>query len=177
MAELSTIARPYAEALFAAVKDGDLNAALLEVETLAVIAAHPQVRALALSPTVDDAHLIEVMQAGVKSPLSSHAQHFLNTLVRNNRVVALPEIARQFRTLKNASEGQADAVIESAFPMTQAQLDELLGALEKKFGIKLKASVSVNSALIGGVKVTVGDEVLDSSVQAQLEQMRIALTA
>ena len=70
MAELSTIARPYAEALFAAVKDGDLNAALLEVETLAVIAAHPEVRALALSPTVDDAHLIEVIQAGVKNSLS-----------------------------------------------------------------------------------------------------------
>ena len=61
--------------------------------------------------------------------------------------------------------------------MTQSQVDELLVALEKKFGVKLKASVSVNSALIGGVKVTVGDEVLDSSVQAQLEQMRVMLTA
>lgn len=177
MAELSTIARPYAEALFAASKGADLNAALLEIEALALIANNPQVKALALSPSVSDAQLIDVMQSGIKTGLSSNGQHFLTTIVQNNRVAAVPEVARQFRGLKNTVEGQADALIESAFPMAQAQVDELMAALEKKFGVKLKASVVVNNALIGGVKVTVGDEVLDSSVQAQLEQMRVALTA
>lgn len=177
MAELSTIARPYAEALFAANKGGDLNAALIEVETLATIAGNAQVLALALNPNVNDTQLIDVMQAGIEAGLSTHGKHFLTTIIQNRRVTALPEVARQFRLLKNAAEGHADAVIQSAFPLTQEQLSELIEALKKKFGVTLKASVSVNPALIGGVKVTVGDQVLDSSVQAQLEQMRVALTA
>ncbi len=177
MAELSTIARPYAEALFAAAKGSDLNAMLAEVETLAAVSSDPAVAALALSPSVTDERLIDVMQAGVKGGLSSNGKHFLATVVQNGRVTALPEVARQFRLLKNAAEGNADAKIESAFPISEAQTAELMAALEKKFAVKLKAQVSVNPALIGGVKVTVGDQVLDSSVQAQLEQMRIALTA
>ena len=90
MAELSTIARPYAEALFAASKGADLNAALLEIEALALIANNPQVKALALSPSVSDTQLIDVMQSGIKTGLSSNGQHFLITIVQNNRVAAVP---------------------------------------------------------------------------------------
>jgi F-type H+-transporting ATPase subunit delta len=98
-------------------------------------------------------------------------------VVPHGRVAALPAIARQFRHLKNASEGNADALIESAFALESAQVQELVVALEKKFAVKLKPQVSVNPALIGGVRVTVGDQVLDSSVRAQLDQMRVALAA
>jgi F-type H+-transporting ATPase subunit delta len=177
MAELSTIARPYAEALFAASKGGDLNRALADIEAVAALAGDAKVRDLALSPNVTDAQLKDVLGGAVKSGLSDVARSFVATVVGNGRVAALPEVARQFRLLKNAAEGKADATIESAFELTDAQLADLTAALEKKFGVKLKPVVSKNAALIGGVRVTVGDQVLDSSVRAQLEQMRNALTA
>jgi F-type H+-transporting ATPase subunit delta len=177
MAELSTIARPYAEALFGAAKGADLNAVLAEVDALAVAAQLPEVAQLAINPQVGDTQLADVLSAAVKGGLSAVGKQFVATVVANGRVAALPAIARQFRHLKNASEGNADALIESAFALESAQVQELVVALEKKFAVKLKPQVSVNPALIGGVRVTVGDQVLDSSVRAQLDQMRVALAA
>ncbi|WP_255213879.1 ATP synthase F1 subunit delta, partial [Burkholderia pseudomallei] len=89
----------------------------------------------------------------------------------------LPEIAEQFEALKNAREGAADVQIVSAFPLEGAQLAELVTSLERKFKRKLKPAVEVDSSLIGGVRVTVGDEVLDTSVRARLAGMQAALTA
>ena len=88
-----------------------------------------------------------------------------------------PEVAAQFTALVNGSSGVSDAQIESAFPIDGAQLAEVVASLEKRFARKLNASVTVVPELIGGIRVTVGDEVLDTSVKARLEQMKLALTA
>jgi F-type H+-transporting ATPase subunit delta len=98
-------------------------------------------------------------------------------LVDNHRLQLLPEIAVQFDELKNAREGAADVLIVSAFPLEGAQLDDLVGSLERKFRRLLKPTVEVDASLIGGVRVTVGDEVLDTSVRARLASMQTALTA
>ena len=79
--------------------------------------------------------------------------------------------------LKNEAEGVADCLIETAFAMSDVQVDELIGLLTKKFGLRLKPEVKVDAALIGGVRVTVGDHVLDTSVKTQLARMQAALTA
>jgi len=79
--------------------------------------------------------------------------------------------------LKNADAGAADAGIISAFELTSAQVANLVAALEKKFGRKLNPTVTVDPSLIGGVRVVVGDEVLDTSVRAKLQQMHVALAA
>jgi len=98
-------------------------------------------------------------------------------LVENARLSLLPEIAHQFRELKNAHESTADAEIVSAFPMSDAQVSDLVSALQKKFGRKLNASVKVEPELIGGVRVVVGDEVLDFSVKNRLQTMQKTLVA
>lgn len=99
-------------------------------------------------------------------------------VVENGRLEAVPEIARQFRELKNLSDGVADAHIETAFELSQADIDGLLNALAKKFpGVTLHPVVTVNPELIGGVCVRVGDQVLDASVRARLAQMKTTLTA
>ena len=98
-------------------------------------------------------------------------------IVANHRLEALPEVAVQFEALKNALEGAADVEIVSAFPLEGSLLDELVVGLERRFKRKLKPAVSVDASLIGGVRVTVGDEVLDTSVRAQLARMQVALTA
>jgi F-type H+-transporting ATPase subunit delta len=98
-------------------------------------------------------------------------------VIDNGRLAALPEIASQYQSLVNASSGVSDALIESAFPIDAAKLAEVQAALEKRFGRKLNATVVVKPELIGGVRVVVGDEVLDTSVAARLQQMKTALVA
>lgn len=177
MAELATIARPYAEALFRVAKAGSLAAWSDLVDEMAQVAAHPELKALAQNPTVSHAKLVEVFAAAVKTPLAVEAQNFVKTLVDNGRLTVLPQIAEQFHELKNAQEGSADAHIVSAFEMSEAQVKDLMAKLEKKFSRKLNASVTVDSSLIGGVRVVVGDEVFDTSVRAKLEQLHAALAA
>jgi F-type H+-transporting ATPase subunit delta len=128
-------------------------------------------------PKLGKDQVLGLLTGMLKSPLPAEGGNFLRMLVENDRLTALPEIARQFRVLKNESEGVADCLIESAFPMTDAQVADLLAVLSKKFGLKLKPEVRVDASLIGGVRVTVGDHVLDSSVKTRLGQMQAALTA
>lgn len=177
MAELATIARPYAEALFRVAKSADLTAWSDLVSEMAQVAANPDVYALAHNPKIVDDQISGAFISVLKSPVGAEAKNFIDMLVQNDRLTLLPEIATQFHALKNAQEGAADAEIVSAFALSPAQLTELVATLEKKFGRKLTPTVVVDDSLIGGVRVVVGDEVLDTSVRAKLQQMQVALTA
>jgi F-type H+-transporting ATPase subunit delta len=177
MAELATVARPYAEALFRVAQQGDLAAWSNLVDELAQVGANSDVQAFAADPSVKPAEVLAALASVIKAPLTEQANNFLTMLIENGRVALLPEIGAQFQVLKNAAAGASDAHIESAFEISAEQVAGLLGALEKKFGRKLNPSVTVNPALIGGVRVVVGDEVLDTSVRAKLQQMHVALAA
>jgi F-type H+-transporting ATPase subunit delta len=177
MAELATVARPYAEALFRVAKQGNMAAWSELVSELAQVGANPDVQAFAANPNVTDTDMAATLVSLVKSPMTPEANNFIQMLVENGRISLLPEIGEQFQVLKNADAGAADAEITSAFEMSDAQVAQLVALLEKKFGRKLNPTVSVDQALIGGVRVVVGDEVLDTSVRAKLQQMHVALAA
>ena len=174
MAELATIARPYAEALFKTSGD-DLASTTVWLDELAGISENSQLQQYAGNPSVTPAHTFEVMAGVAKSKLPVAAQNFLRAVIDNGRISVLPEIASQFRALKNAKGGSSDAVVYSAFALEANALADLLTALEKRFGKKLNLRVELQPELIGGVRVVVGDEVLDTSVKARLEQMKAAL--
>ena len=176
MAETATIARPYAEALFKA-SAADLSSAAAWVDEFAAIAANPQLQQFADSPKVSAEQVFDVIAGVAKTPLSDAAKNFLRTVIANGRLAVLPEIAAQFRALKNAQSGSSDAVVYSAFAIDGAALADVAATLEKRFGRKLNVSVQLQPELIGGIRVVVGDEVLDTSVKARLEQMKVALTA
>lgn len=182
MAELSTIARPYADALFAAARAeqsgaGALDRWLAVLDEIAAVASHPDVAQAVRDPKLTNEQVYELLAGLVKSPLPEPIRNFLKLVIDNDRIAALPEIARQFRRLKNEAEGAADCVIESAFPLSEQQVNELLWGLSRKFGLKLKPEVKVDPELIGGVRVTVGDHVLDTTVKTRLAQMHATLTA
>ncbi|WP_296444227.1 F0F1 ATP synthase subunit delta [Rhodoferax sp. UBA5149] len=176
MAELATIARPYAEALFKA-SSSDLNSAAVWVEALQEIAKNPQLQQFSDNPNVTAVQVFDVIAGVAKVALPEMAKNFLRTVIENGRLSVLPEIAAQFQALKNAQSGSADAVVYSAFAIDSAALADLAATLEKRFARKLNVSVELQPELIGGIRVVVGDEVLDSSVKARLEQMKVALTA
>jgi len=179
MAELSTVARPYAEALFAVAQGtGEkLDVWLAAVDDLAGLMAHPQVAEVVADPKLDHEQVFGLLSGMMKASLPAAGANFVKLLIENQRLAVLPDVATQFRRLKNRAEGVADCLIETAFPLSEAQIAELLASLSKKFGQKLKPEVRVNADLIGGVRATVGDQVLDGSVRARLSDMQTALTA
>jgi F-type H+-transporting ATPase subunit delta len=179
MAEIATIARPYAEALFKAA--GADGAKLKDqVAELSALASDEGLRQFADNPKVEANQVFDLvagvaLQKGVS--LDSKVGNLLRAVLENGRLSALPEIASQFTALVNAQGGVSDALVESPYAIEGAQLSDVVATLEKRFGRKLNASVKLVPELIGGIRVTVGDEVLDTSVKARLEQMKVALTA
>lgn len=176
MAELATIARPYADALFKA-SASDLDGAAGWLDQLAAVAGNPQLLQFAADPKVTTQQVFDLMSGFVPSGLPAAGQNFLRAVIDNGRLAALPEVAVQFRLLKNARSGASDAVVYSAFPIDEAGLRTVSESLERRFGRKLNTRVDIDPSLIGGVRVVVGDEVLDTSVKARLEQMKAALVA
>ena len=176
MAELATIARPYAEALFQAA-GADATALNAPLHALAAIAADPALRQFADNPKVPAQQVCDLVAGVAGGGLDSKLSNLLTAIVENGRLSALPEIAAQFQALVNGQSGIADATVFSAFPLADEQLASVLATLEKRFGRKLNPTVEVQPELIGGIRVVVGDEVLDTSVKARLQQMKMALTA
>lgn len=177
MAELATIARPYAEALFQVAAKQDLKAWGEQLAALALVAQDSQLRQFAEDPKVSPEQVFQVTAAAAKLELLPGVQNFLREAIANGRLAALPAMVQQFHALANAASGMADAHIFSAFPIEPAQLAEVVATLEKRFGRKLQAHVELEPGLIGGIRVVVGDEVLDTSVKARLERMKVALSA
>ncbi len=181
MAEIATIARPYAEALLKASANGDAATLAEEIRALGNVAANPQMRQFADSPKIDSKQVFELLAGVARTPsgvaLSEPAKNLLLAVIDNGRLAALPEIATQFQSLVDARAGVSQATIESAFPIDASQLAEVKSAMERRFGRKLETTVIVVPELIGGVRVVVGDEVLDTSIRARLEQMKAALSA
>ena len=178
MAEETTVARPYAEAAFALARDGNALPVWSEMLRFAgSVLADPQMVAALdhpqLTPRDKEALLLSVL--GDK--LNREGRSFVRVLVEADRIALLPVIAQLFEKLKDASDGVAKATIETAFPMDDTQLKDLTLALERRFGQKIEATVAVKPELIGGARVTVGDTVLDGSVQEQLRAMAAGLRA
>jgi F-type H+-transporting ATPase subunit delta len=178
MAEPSTVARPYAEAAFKLADEAGALARWSEMLAgLAAVAADPRVRRAAADPRLADAQRAGLFIAILGGRLSGEAENFVRVLTQNDRLALLPEIREQFEALKNEREGMVEASVQSAFELTDAQLKDLVARLEKKTGRKVRPQVSVDRELIGGVKILLGDKVIDGSARAQLAALEAALKA
>ena len=176
MAELVTIARPYAEAVFRLAKEqGKLAAWSDNLGTLAAIAADAAVAAAIGNPNLNAAQKAELLTSLLGGTVDGDLANTIRVLAANERLCVLPEIASFFEGLKAAEEGVKDAVIFSAFPLDDAQQQKLLSDLESRFKSKLRPAIKLDPELIGGVRVEVGDQVLDASVRGKLAAMATAL--
>lgn len=177
MAELATIARPYAEALFQVASPAQAAEWGEQLELLGEIAGDPLLRQFAGDPKATPAQVLGVLRSAAGRPLAPQVENLVGAVIDNGRLAALPAVAAQFRVLANGRSGVQDAIVYSAFPIEPAQLADVVASLEQRFGRKLNARVELDPELIGGIRVVVGDEVLDTSVRARLEGMKAALTA
>ncbi|WP_068809070.1 F0F1 ATP synthase subunit delta [Thauera phenolivorans] len=175
MAENVTIARPYADAAFELARGAGALGPWSEVlDRLALVAADPDMQACFSDPNLSSERLTKLM-VDVAGELNTEQQNFVRVLVDNDRLQVLPEIRDQFVALKNEHEGVLEADIASAFPLDDAMLATLKADLEQRFKAKLSVKVSVDPQLIGGVRIAVGDEVIDASVRGKLANMAAAL--
>jgi F-type H+-transporting ATPase subunit delta len=176
MSELSTLARPYAEAVFRMAQgENDLAGWSSRIATLAAIVSDAQVARLIADPAVAAERVADLVIEVAGGGLGERGGNFVKVLAGNDRLSVLPEIAVQFETLKADAEGTLEATITSAQEMTQAQVDDLVAALKAKFNRAVNVQVAVDSELIGGAVITIGDQVMDGSVKGRLQRMAFAL--
>lgn len=176
MAELATLARPYAEAVFGlADQSGALGAWSKTLATMAEVAANPDMIGCIGNPNLGADRLYGLFVSLCRQDLDTDQQNFVRVLIANDRLALLPDIRARFETLKNEREGTVDAEIRSAFPLDDAQLKGLVADLERRFKRKVRPHVGVDQELIGGARIAVGDDVIDGSVRGRLEDMAAAL--
>jgi F-type H+-transporting ATPase subunit delta len=178
MAEPSTVARPYAEAAFKLADAGNALAKWSEMlGALAQVAQDERMRRAVADPNLSDAQVAGLFISILSGRLNGEAENLLRVLAENKRMELLPEIRAQFEVLKNEREGVVEAEVHSAFELTDAQVADLVQRLERTTGRKVRAQVRVDKELIGGVKVVLGDKVIDGSARAQLGALETALKA
>jgi F-type H+-transporting ATPase subunit delta len=178
MAEISTIARPYAVAAFNLGKEQNALAKWSEMLGLAAaVASDAQMQAFIQDPKVISSELQNTFLKVCGDQLNEHGQNLIKVLVEYNRMDVLPAITSAFEDLKAQDEGVLDAQIIAAAKPSAAEVKDLVKRLEIKFGKKIEAKVSVDSELIGGIKIIVGDTVIDASVKGQLQSLAYTLSA
>jgi len=174
MAENVTLARPYAEAAFQLAKASSLAAWSAALGSLAAVAGTAEMQECVAGPKLQPEQLHQLI-VDVSKDLNAEQQNFVRVLVDNERVNVLPEIAELFEELKNGTEGVKQAEVQSAFSLDEAATATLVADLERKFQCKIQATVTVVPELIGGVRIAIGDEVIDASVRGKLAAMATAL--
>jgi F-type H+-transporting ATPase subunit delta len=176
MSELSTLARPYAEAVFRMARDEkNLAGWSSRIATLATIVSDAQVARLIADPAVSADRVAGLIIEVAGSDLGERGANFVKVLAENNRLSLLPEIGTQFESLKASAEGTLEATITSAQQLTQAQVDDLVAGLKARFNRAVNVQVAVDPELIGGAVIAIGDQVIDGSVKGRLQRMAFAL--
>jgi len=177
MAELATIARPYAEAAFALAKQrGELDSWSGMLALLVNVYQDTQFQAAIAGPTVTGGDVENLMLTICGENIDAQARNLVQLLMRNGRLSVLAEIQTLYEHLKSDDEGVIEASIASAYPLQDEQLEQIVNILAKRFNKKISPTVGVDSELIGGIKVQVGDKVWDASVRGRLQEMATTLT-
>lgn len=175
MAESVTIARPYAEAVYRmAQESGAQGLWSARLQRLALISQDGDMASVMSNPRLSVEQVAELF-ISLSEDSDPIFGNFIRTLAENRRLALLPEISRLFELAKSQEEGVKEAVVHSAFPIDDTQVAALLQQLEPRFGTRLTARVVIDPSLIGGVRVAVGDQVLDASVRGKLDSMAVAL--
>jgi F-type H+-transporting ATPase subunit delta len=176
MAELATIARPYAEAAFRLAVENQRLAQWSEMLGLVEgVVSNEKVAERIGDPNLEPNALEGVILGSLGERLDGPGRNFVQALVQNNRLELVPTIRSMFEELKREHEGVLEAKVISAMPIEHDQVQPLLAALEAKYGRKVSAQVEVAPELIGGVRIIVGDKVIDATVRGRLDAMAAAL--
>ncbi|HGX93165.1 MAG TPA: F0F1 ATP synthase subunit delta [Candidatus Tenderia sp.] len=176
MAEKTTIARPYAEAVFKlAQQQGQLKEWSERLQLCAAIASNPEMAALIGNPKIGNRQLTGLFGELCGDRLDEHGKNFIATLVENDRLGLLPEIAELYEQARAEAEGVISAEVVSAMPLGDAERQKIAESLKKRLGRDVELECSVDEGLLGGAVIRAGDLVIDGSARGQVERLSNAL--
>jgi F-type H+-transporting ATPase subunit delta len=177
MAEKSTIARPYAEAIFALAKEqSELKSWSAMLSDIATVAANETMKAMISNTNVGKSQLADLMLDICGSELSDQGKNLIKLLAENRRLSLLVEIAAQYEVLRAEEEKTIEAEVISAFEVSDAQQKQIAEKLKARLGREVTLSCRVDQSLLGGVVIKAGDLVIDGSTIGQIQKLSIELT-
>lgn len=177
MAENITIARPYAEAVFRVAKETQtLTQWATMLAFLETVMKDARVADYVSNPNFTAAQVVSLLLGICGEKLNGKGRNFVQVLALNERLALLPEIRELFEAFKAEQESVLEVKIDSAFPLSKEQERELVQRLKSRYQRNIVTVLGIEPELIGGIKVVVGDHVLDATLRGKLEAMRAALT-
>jgi F-type H+-transporting ATPase subunit delta len=172
MADVSTLARPYATAAFELARDtGAFDQWQRALNALAEVARQEQVQVLLKDPRITTAQHVEIFIVAAGDALDQHAKNFVKVLAQYRRLNVLPEIETDFTRLRAAAENTVQAELRTAVEATDAQRQKIRAALTQRLGRKVELRCVIDPGLIGGAQIRAGDLVIDSTVSGKLERL------
>lgn len=176
MAELSTLARPYAKAAFEHARDHQAIAAWSEALGVAAqVAEQPKVREFLSEPGRSAAELADGVVALLGDKVTPAVANFIHVLAEQKRLRLLPFVAVLFAAMKEAYERSVDVEVTSAFPLSSEVEAKLAQSLAARLNREVRLQSSVDSSLIGGVVIRAGDTVIDASMRRRLAKLAEAI--
>ena len=176
MADYTTVARPYARAVYQQATDTSTVDAWSEALALmASVASDAQMIALLDNPQMGSQQKAELMLKVVSDKLNTQQQNLVKLMAENGRLKALPEVAAQFEVYRSEAEGKVDAEVTSAFPLSSEQEESITNTLKAKLGREVTITTTIDESLIGGVVIKAGDTIIDGSMKSQLESLALTL--
>lgn len=178
MAELRTLARPYAKAAFEfALAAKDLSGWSAMLALAAGVSQHHSIKKVLTSPTYTAAQKAETFSSVCGDELNVKGQNFIRYLAENDRLPLLPEIRQLFEALKSQQEKSIDVEVSTAFELSGDIQDKLAKALSAKLDREVNVQSLVDESLLGGAIVRAGDTVIDGSVRGRLAKLAEAINA
>jgi F-type H+-transporting ATPase subunit delta len=178
MAELSTLARPYAKAAFEYARErGELGVWSEQLATVAAVSAADGMESVLNNPSLTDAEQARMLNDVCGDATGSAVKNFVSILASNKRLALLPEISSLFELFKANQEQSIDVEVISAFDLAEETAERLAKALGKKLERDVKVSTSTDRDLLGGVLIRAGDLVIDGSVRGRLNKLAEAMNS
>lgn len=178
MAELTTLARPYAKAAFEVALQGDALDAWSKMLTLsAAVSSHQAVRSLLINPALSSSQIAQSFIDVCGDELDSKGQNFIRLLAENKRLGLLAEVSALFEVLKANQEKSVDVEITTAFEISSDASNKLAESLKTRLQREIKLATSIDASLIGGAVIRAGDTVIDSSVRGKLNKLAESLNS
>jgi len=177
MAEKSTVARPYAKAIFELASDGDSMAAWSELLTVAAEVARDRgFKELLGSPLMEDQQLADLVIDVCGERADQLGRNLIRVLAENDRLAYLPEIDLEFERLRAEAEQIVDVQVTSSIELGEAQQQKIAAAMGERLGKNVRLHCEIDESLLGGAVVRAGDLVIDGSLRGRLERLAGALT-
>lgn len=176
MAELTTVARPYAKAVFAEANDKSaLDTWSEDLATLAAYAADADMAKVLVHPSLTADQRAQALTDVCGDKLNEAAKNLVAVLAENKRLALLPEIAELYEELKAQLQNTVDVVVTSAMELTDGQAEKLAAALKAKLQCDVRMTSEVDESLIGGAIIRAGDLVIDGTLIGKLSKLAEAM--